>query len=51
MVEKKEGEKGQRRSLTKLELRMHACTQTHTHTRTHTHKPTSPHPPTHLSSV
>ena len=44
MVEKKEGEKGQRRSLTKLELRMHACTQ-HTHTHTHTH--TNPHHLTH----
>ena len=38
MVEKKEGEKGQRRSLTKLELRIHACT--HTNTRTHITYPT-----------
>ena len=37
MVEKKKGEKWQRRSLTKLEHRMHACAHTHTHTHTHTH--------------
>ena len=43
MVEKKKGEKWQRRSLTKLEHRMHACAHTHTHTHTHPHHLTHQH--------
>ena len=39
MVEKKEGEKGQRKSLIKLELRMHACAHTHTHITSPTNTP------------
>ena len=43
MVEKKEGEKRQRRSLTKLELRMHMRANTHTNTHTYITSPTNTH--------